>query len=83
MPLVIVNRSAIDMGKILELKRNLLEAQNLAQHIQRTNNNATDSNIEAVFGIPQANVTQFKSVIDSLVNMLESPAVEGYLGVIN
>ena len=80
MALVIINRNAPDSHEVISLRRHLWEAQNIAQQIQRVNGNATDSDIETVYGIPQANVTAFKSVVDDLVLELESNAVEAYLG---
>lgn len=80
MSLVIVNRNAPDSHEILKLRRSLWEAQNIAQQLQKQNANATDEDIEAVFGIPLANGTQFKNLIDGLVTVLESNSVENYLG---
>lgn len=80
MALVIINRQAAEAGHLTQLKHNLIQAQYLAEQIQRQAANATDQDIQTVYGVPAADATVFKNVVDNVVTTLNDNSINNYIG---
>lgn len=79
MALVIVNRQAPEGGEIIRLRNNLRSAQEAAEYLNEIQANATDDDLQTVFGIPSVSGTQFRSVVSNLVTALQAAAVDNFI----
>lgn len=79
MPLVIINRNAPDSHELIRLRKALRDAQETAEYLNEVGANATDANLETVFGVPAASGAVFRAVISNLVTALQDNSIDNFI----
>lgn len=79
MALVIINRSAPEANETIRLRNYLRSAQEVASYLNDIQANASDADLETVFGIPAADASSFRTVIGNLDTAMQAAAIENFI----